>query len=84
MSESRHEGPEGEDRERRESERVEDLMNEYRERLGGLFPPEFKQHVRAARREFWLAVRSLVDARLDAIEGEPENRSRPSGRINVE
>jgi len=63
-------------------------MEEVRHGLGTIFPPEFKEHARAARREFWLAVRSLVDARLEAIEREarpkPEQGPATRGRINVE
>ncbi len=66
-------------------ERLSERMEEVRRNVNSLFPPEFKAHVRTARREFWLAVRSLVDARLDAIEDEAKPKSEPPhGRINVE
>lgn len=67
-------------------ERLEERMRQMRENVSGFFPPEFKDHVRRARREFWLAVRSLVDARLDAIEREAEPPPPPprSGRIDID
>jgi hypothetical protein len=64
-----------------------DKMADVRQGISSMFPPEFRQHVRAARREFWLAVRSLVDARLEAIEteGEPKPQGPAQhGRIDVQ
>ena len=47
-----------------------------RDRLKGerpqLLPDEFKQHTRAARKEMLLAVRSLLDAVIDKLDGEAE------------
>jgi hypothetical protein len=66
-------------------EQVEERMGEAREQLSGMIPPDFVEHFRSARREFWLAIRSLVDARLDSIEEEAKpKQSRPSGRIDID
>lgn len=74
----------------REREKWEEFfvnrMDQMREGFDSIFPPEFRTHIRSARREFWLAVRGLVDARLDAIETEnaPEDEAPKSGKINVD
>jgi hypothetical protein len=66
-------------------ERVEEQMGQARDQLSGLIPPDFAEHFRVARREFWLAVRSLVDARLDSIEDEAKPKQpRQSGRIDID
>lgn len=66
-------------------EQMEERMEEAREQLSGLFPPGFAEHFRAARREFWLAVRSLIDSRLDSIEEEARPKSSPQrGRIDID
>lgn len=76
------------EQERREPERIRELLGErldlYRERVRSAFPPEFREHLRVARREFWLAIRSLIDARLESIEEEARRQPRPRGRIDVE
>ncbi len=67
-----------------------DRMEDVRQGVSAFFPPEFREHFRSARREFWLALRSLVDARLEAIEHErePKPGQQPGpgthGRIEVE
>jgi hypothetical protein len=62
-----------------------DSADDLRERVVSLFPPEFRQHYRAARREFWLAVRALVDARISAIETNDRPSQPPPrrGRIDI-
>lgn len=66
-------------------ERVEEQMGEAREQLSGLIPPDFAEHFRTARREFWLAVRSLVDARLDSIEDKAKSKTpRNRGKIDID
>jgi hypothetical protein len=59
--------------------------DDVRERVAALFPPEFRQHYRAARREFWLAVRALVDARISAIEATDRPQQPPPrhGRVDI-
>ena len=62
---------------------VKDLEEAYadmRDRFWSMFelPEEFGTHLRAARREILLAVRSLIDSRVEALE-EAEKR-RESGR----
>ena len=37
-----------------------------------LFPEQFKQHTRAARKEMLLAVRSLLDRAIEELEKQPE------------
>jgi len=41
-----------------------------RESYKSLFPPEFVEHRRAARREMLLALRSLIDHALDRMEAK--------------
>ena len=38
--------------------------------MKSLFPPEFIEHRRAARREMLLAVRSLIDHTLERMEAK--------------
>ena len=40
---------------------------EMRERIRLMFPPEFIEHRRAARREVLLAVRSLIDHAIERM-----------------
>ena len=66
-------------------EQVDGKMGEAREQLNQLIPPGFPEHFRAARREFWLAVRSLVDARLDSIEDEAKPKAQQQrGKIDID
>ncbi len=47
------------------------------------FPtPEFRAHMRAARREMLLAVRSLLDKAIEKTEEKPEEPK--AGRITIE
>ena len=60
-------------------------LDDARERVSSLFPPEFRSHYRAARREFWLAIRALVDSRIAAIEDKERPAPPPPrrGRIDI-
>lgn len=44
--------------------------SEMRESFKSLFPPEFIEHRRTARREMLLAVRSLIDHTLERMEAQ--------------
>lgn len=44
--------------------------SQIRESYKSLFPPEFIEHRRAARREMLLALRSLVDHALERMEAK--------------
>lgn len=46
-----------------------------------LLPESFRQHVLAAERETLLALRSLIDALLEAMEKKPKEKAK---RIPVE
>jgi len=52
-------------------------------RLAGLLPGEFREHMRAARREQMLAFRSLINAMMGKDEGEERPR-RQATRVDVE
>ena len=41
---------------------------EFRESIGSIFPPEFRQHQRKARREMLLAWRSFIDRAIQRID----------------
>lgn len=64
--------------------RVLDQAEEFRATLGGFFPPEFRQHMLSARKEFLLAVRSLIDARIESLERSQERASKRAKKIPVE
>ncbi len=49
-------------------------MWQLRERFRQMFPEEFFRHLTAARKEFWLAIRSLIDARIAALERQERAR----------
>jgi hypothetical protein len=64
-------------------------LEQARRNVDSLFPPEFRAHARVAQREVWLALRALIDARIEAIErserSEPPAPKPPaSGRIDIE
>lgn len=63
---------------------LEDAYADVRERLCAMFelPEDFTTHVRAARRELLLAVRSLIDARLSTLE-QAEKRREAGRRTRV-
>lgn len=63
---------------------IKAFRKEAKEWRGELFPEEFRAHQRAARREMLLAVRSLIDAKIEKLEAQ-EKRSAPTAtRIKVE
>ena len=60
-------------------------FDDTRDRIEIAIPPAVRQHLRAARREFWLAVRALVDARLANIEARDEPEAAPRrGRVELD
>lgn len=46
-------------------------------RVWGLFPSEFRTHMRAAQREQLLALRSLLDAAVARTEAKPRRSHQP-------
>lgn len=54
------------------SEGIEGFRAECRR---GFLPEEFHQHIRAARKEMLLAVRSLVDVAIESIEEKPKKKA---------
>ncbi len=38
--------------------------------IRGIIPEESYGHLRASRREFWLAIRSIIDRRITSLEEE--------------
>jgi len=53
--------------------------------LGDRVPEDFWEHARAARREELLALRSLIDARIESLEHEEQRRrERKTTKIPVQ
>ena len=48
-------------------EHMRSARAEIRESYKSLFPPEFVEHRRAARKEFLLAARALIDRAIEKI-----------------
>lgn len=64
---------------------IKSFRKEMKERRVEFFPPEFKEHQRAARREMLLACRSLIDAHIEKLENAGKEKSEPKvTRIKVE
>lgn len=64
---------------------LEEIVEVFLERARGIVPPEFLTHVRNARKECYLAARSLLDARIQGLsEAEERQSNRKATRIKVE
>lgn len=68
------------------AERSESLWNWFwrkRASIKGVLPDEFWEHRRMAHRETLLAIRSLLDAAIDALEEGPKEPKRAQ-KIEIE
>ncbi|MCL5265910.1 MAG: hypothetical protein M1343_12095 [Chloroflexi bacterium] len=61
-----------------------EMVGEFRSLVHELFPPDFRQHMFAMRKEFYLAMRSLIDARIDSMERKEKLSAKKATRVNVE
>jgi hypothetical protein len=51
---------------------------------GGLLPEEFRQHMKASRKEFLMAFRSLIDSAIDKVDKPKPTTRRKTTKIKVE
>jgi hypothetical protein len=65
------------------SEGVQGVRSKARLPKSGLVPEGFREHIRASRKEFLLAFRSLFDAAIDNLD-KPKASSRKATKIKVE
>jgi Sec-independent protein translocase protein TatA len=64
---------------------IKAFRKEAKEWRGELLPEEFKTHRRAAQREMLLAMRSLIDAKIEKLEkAEKDKAASKATRIKVE
>jgi hypothetical protein len=49
-----------------------------------LVPGETQQHLMRAKKELLLAVRSLIDARIESLDRKAEGKAAPKKKIKVE
>ncbi len=79
-------GPAGAEEERSRARRkMDDMQREFEEmqdrierKVTGMLPEEFVSHMRAAQKEWLLAMRSLIDAGVEKID--ERERRRHAGR----
>lgn len=72
-------------RHRGEAPSLGEVAEAYFERACDVIPADFVRHMRAARKELYLAIRSLIDARLEALEEAQErSESRRPKRVRIE
>jgi hypothetical protein len=64
---------------------IKAFRKEAKEWHGELLPEEFRTHRRAARREMLLAMRSLIDAKIEKLDAAEKDQAAPkTTRIKVE
>jgi hypothetical protein len=63
--------------------RHQGVSREMKETHGEIFPAEFHTHRRAAQREMLLALRALIDAKIERIE-KTDRTTPKAARIPVE
>jgi hypothetical protein len=68
----------------RAEETISGKAEEFRAMVRGIFPPEFRRHALAARKEILLAVRSLIDARVESLERAEKASEKKATKIRVE
>ena len=66
------------------SEGITGMRDAVRLPTGGLLPGEFRNHMKASRKEFLMAFRSLFDAAMESTERAPESGHRKATKIKVE
>ncbi len=49
-----------------------------------LIPGKTQAHLLSAKKEFLLALRSLIDARIESLEKKAESKAPPKKKIKVE
>jgi len=62
---------------------IKAFRREMKEARGEIFPAEFHTHRRAAQREMLLALRALIDAKIERIE-KTDRTTPKAARIPVE
>ena len=62
----------------------EGLISRFKPPLGEVVPDETRGHVRAARKEMLLALRSLVDAAIGRVEEVEKKAEKRRTKIEVE
>lgn len=66
------------------SEGVTGVRNTLRGPGRGLLPEEFHEHMRASRKEFLMAFRSLFDAAIESVDKPKASARRKATKIKVE
>ena len=66
------------------SEGVQGIRDSVRLPKGGLVPDSFQQHMKASRKEFLLAFRSLFDVAIENIDKPKASSRRKATKIKVE
>lgn len=66
------------------SEGVQGVRNKIHLPETGLIPESFQQHLRASRKEFLLAFRSLFDAAIENVDKPKAPARRKATKIKVE
>ncbi|MBI2906470.1 MAG: hypothetical protein HYX92_02310 [Chloroflexi bacterium] len=62
----------------------EELVLRFRPPSMHLVPPEAKVHIKAAQKEFLLALRSLLDAAIECMDKADKPKARGRTKIEVE
>lgn len=62
----------------------EELVLRFRPPMIHIVPPEARTHIKAAEKEFLLALRSLLDAAIECIEKSEKPKAKERTKIEVQ
>jgi hypothetical protein len=66
-------------------ENLEEELSKLEDHMAGMLPGDFVTHMRAAQKEMIMAMRSLLDAKLERIEAREKRRSaRRPRKVDIE
>lgn len=68
----------------RKAKSVTQAWGDFKSGMRSLLPEEFWEHRRAARREFLLAARSLIDVAIERLEEEESSGRKRAQKIEIE
>ncbi|MCL4459230.1 MAG: hypothetical protein M1136_10175 [Chloroflexi bacterium] len=72
------------EREERIEYEIAERVAKLRDRMRGIIPEEARRHLRASRKEFLLALRSLIDSCIEHLEEAEGQKGKKVTKVEVQ